>query len=99
MLHPSWAILRPGTRLSLDENPMKRWKSIAVLVVFFCLGVVVIAFSTSASQEFTGSINGIVIDAGGTPVEGAWVSVSCGDRPLGERIPGAISDERGHFAV
>jgi hypothetical protein len=78
---------------------MKRWKLFSLLAALICLGVVVVPCLTTAGQEFTGSINGIAIDARGKPVAGAWVSVSCGNRPLGGRIPGAISDERGHFAV
>jgi hypothetical protein len=78
---------------------MKRWKLFAALVALLCLGVVVMAFITMAGQEFTGLITGIVIDAGGKPVAGAWVMVSCGDRPLAGRIPGALSDDHGHFAV
>jgi hypothetical protein len=78
---------------------MKRWKLFAVLGALFCLGVVAMPCLTLAGQEFTGSINGIVIDQRGKPIAGAWVSVSCGNRPLGGRIPGAFSDERGHFVV
>jgi len=78
---------------------MKQWKLFAVLGALFCLGVVAMPCLTLAGQEFTGSINGIVIDARGQSVAGAWVSVSCGNRPLGGRIPGAFSDERGHFVV
>jgi hypothetical protein len=78
---------------------MKQWKLLAVLDALFCLGVVAMPCFIAAGQEFTGSINGIVIDARGKPVAGAWVSVFCGNRPLGGRIPGALSDERGRFVV
>jgi hypothetical protein len=54
---------------------------------------------SKAGQENTGSINGIVVDAQGKTVTGAWVTIICGNRPLGGRIPGALSDERGHFEV
>jgi hypothetical protein len=78
---------------------MKRWKLFVDLAALFCLGVVAMPRLMTAGQEFTGSINGIVVDARGKSVPEGWVSVSCGDRPLGGRIPGAISDGQGHFAV
>jgi hypothetical protein len=78
---------------------MKRWKLFAVFAALLCIGVGAMPRHISAGQEFTGSINGIVIDAQGKPVVRAWVSISCGNRPLGGRIPGAFSDEQGHFAV
>jgi hypothetical protein len=52
-----------------------------------------------AGEETTGLINGVVINARGNFVAGAWVMVSCGDGPLGGRIPGTFTDDRGHFAV
>jgi hypothetical protein len=78
---------------------MKRWKSFAALIALLCLGVVVIAFITTAGQEITGLITGVVVDARGKSVAGAWVMVSCGERPLSGRIPGAFTNDRGHFAV
>jgi hypothetical protein len=78
---------------------MKRWKLFAALVALHCLGVAVMSFVTTAGQETTGLITGIVIDGRGKPVSGAWVTISCGDRPIQGRIPGALSDDRGHFAV
>jgi hypothetical protein len=78
---------------------MKRWKLFAVLAALFCLGVVAMPCLTLAGQEFTGTIDGFVIDARGKPVAGVWVTVSCGDRPIQGRMPGALSDDRGHFAV
>jgi hypothetical protein len=78
---------------------MKRCKFIVISVVLFCLGAVVMAFITAAAQEVTGLITGIVIDGRGKPVAGAWVTIFCGDRAIQGRIPGALSDDRGHFAV
>jgi len=78
---------------------MMRWKLLAVFAALFFVGVVAMPRHIAAGQEFTGSINGIVIDAQGKHLAGAWVSISCGNRPLGGRIPGAFSDERGHFAI
>ena len=78
---------------------MKQRKLFAGLATISCLGAVAVPCLITAGQEFTGSINGIVVDARGKPVPEAWVSVACGDRPLGGRIPGAVSDGRGHFAV
>jgi hypothetical protein len=57
------------------------------------------ALIAAAAQEFTGTISGAVVDAQGKSVAGAWVTIGCGDRPLGGRVPGALSDEQGHFAV
>ena len=78
---------------------MKRWKSFVALVALLCLGVVVLTFITMAGQQTTGLITGVVIDARGKIVAGAWVMVSCGYGPLGGRIPGTFTDDRGHFAV
>jgi hypothetical protein len=52
----------------------------------------------AADQANMGSIEGTVIDERGNTVTGAWVS-ALGTRPLGGRIPGARTDDTGHFAI
>jgi hypothetical protein len=78
---------------------MTRRNSFAVFVTLLSFGIMATALFTVAAQEFTGKITGVVVDAEGKSVAGAWVTVGCGDRPLGGRVPGAFSDEQGHFAV
>jgi hypothetical protein len=78
---------------------MKLLKSYAISFALVYLGIVATALIAATAQEFTGTIAGIVVDAQGKSVAGAWVTVGCGDRPLGGRIPGVFSDEQGHFAV
>lgn len=78
---------------------MNRWRLFAGLVGLICMNMVVMTPLALATQGDTGIIKGIVVNARGIPVAGAWVMVSCGNRPLGGRIPGALSDDRGHFAV
>jgi len=55
-------------------------------------------FVRHASDQATGSIEGTVIGERGNTVAGAWVSAS-GTKPLGGRIPGARTDDTGHFAI
>jgi len=51
-----------------------------------------------AGQANMGSIEGMVVDEQGKNVAGAWVS-ALGTRPLGGRVPGARTDNTGHFAI
>jgi hypothetical protein len=71
----------------------------AIFVVFLFLATPGTFAVSAAAQEFTGAITGTVIDAQGKSVAGAWVTIGCGNRPLGGRIPGAVSDANGRFAV
>jgi hypothetical protein len=58
----------------------------------------------AAGQEKVGSIEGTVIDGRRKTVPGAWVSFGglgslLDNRPLVGRLPGALTDGRGHFAI
>ena len=74
-------------------------KSSAIFAALLYLATLGTAAIPAAAQEFTGKISGIVVDAHGKGVAGAWVSAGCGDRPLGGRIPGALSDSDGRFTI
>lgn len=78
---------------------MKQSKLFAAPLAVLFLNVCAMTSLAFAPQEDTGIIKGIVVDARGRRVAGAWVMISCGDRPLGGRIPGGLSDNHGHFEV